>query len=119
LRTDTPTVANVIERAAALCDPAAHDEAVATLVERYEDDDRPARGVEGLVEELARAAREADPEADSPAARMTAAAASWLATNAEEDRKRDLVLRESARAAFGDRPPELVETWLELEGVQV
>jgi hypothetical protein len=119
LQTDAPSVADVIHRAAALCDPDSHDEVVSALVERFEDDDRPARGVEGLAGELQTAAREADPEGDSPAGGMVASAAAWLSTNFDQADARERVLREAARAAFGGEPPDDVASWLEAEGVSL
>ena len=115
MRTDVPTVAEVVQRAAALCDPPAADPAVTALVERFEDDGRPARGVSGLAQELERAVVAADAEGDSPAAAMTAAAAAWLATNIEHGEDRERVLREASRAAWSGSPPDHVGTWLEGE----
>ncbi len=117
MQTDVPSVADVIRRAVALCDPDSHDESVSALLERFEDDDRPARAVGALTEELERAAYEADPDGDGGAARMAAMAAAWLATNFDHADDRERVLRESARAAFGDDPPDPVAAWLAAQGI--
>jgi hypothetical protein len=119
LRTDVPTVSEVVERAAAICDPGGHEEAVAEMVRRFEDDERPARATDGLRDLTSQATNVADPGADSPAAVMTAVAAAWLATNIEHGDDPNRVLRESARAAFDGRPPEYVEDWLRAQGVEL
>jgi hypothetical protein len=119
MRTDTPPVSEVVERAAAICDPHGHDDVVNALVERFQDDDRPARSVPELWDELRAGANEADPAGLSTAAQVTAAAAVWLATNAEFGDDRERVLREAVRAAYDGRPPEPVEVWLSEQGVAV
>lgn len=116
-RQQIPTVAEAVRRAAALCDPAATDWAVTALLESFEDDDRPATAVEDLVGELGSTVGGVDPEGDSPAAAMTAAAAVWLSTNIDSADDRDRVLRESARLGFGDSVPADVADWLSAEGV--
>lgn len=119
MQTDTPTVAHVFERAAALTDPDAHDEVVAALIERFEDDDRPARGVEDFEEVAWEAVGREDPEGDSPAGQMTAAAATWLATNPGQGHDQERVLREAARLAFHGDPPPAVAGWLAGLGIEV
>ncbi len=117
MQTDIPPVSHVFERAAALTDPDAHDEVVAGLVERFEDDDRPARSIEDFEELAWEALGRDDPEGDSPAGQMTAAAATWLATNPAQDHDRHHVLREAARLAFHDDPPAPVAAWLAEHGI--
>jgi len=116
-RQGIPTVGEAVSKAAALCDPEAADSAVTALLEIFEDDERPATAVDDLVAELGSTVGGVDPEGDSPAAAMVAAAAIWLATNIDAD-DRERVLRESARLSFGDHPPADVAEWLEAEGVK-
>lgn len=116
-RQGIPTVAEAVSKAAGLCDPEAADWAVTALLEIFEDDERPATAVDDLGAELASTVGGVDPEGDSPAAAMVAAAAIWLATNIDAD-DRERVLRESARLSFGDHPPADVAEWLEAEGVK-
>jgi hypothetical protein len=119
VETDIPTVSEVVRRAATICDPAGDDVAVTALVERFSDDDRPARSVDGLHSLIHEELNLADPAADDPAAAMTAACAAWLATNIEQGDDRELVLREASRVAFDGRPPEPIAGWLERQGVSV
>jgi hypothetical protein len=111
-RKPIPTVAEAVERSAAICDPDGRDEAVRALIESFEDDERPATAVEDLSGDLTGAARGIDPEGDSPAAQMTVAAAVWLSTNADQADHREHVLRESARLYFEGDPPPHVADWL-------
>jgi hypothetical protein len=117
-RQGIPTVAEAVTRAAALCDPSAGDWAVTAMIESFEDDDRPTTAVEDLAGELGSTAEGVDPEGDSPAVAMTAAAAVWLSTNIDSADDRERVLREAARLGFGDGIPANVAAWLEAEGVR-
>jgi len=117
-RQGVPTVAEAVSAAASVVDPEQSDWAVTVLLESFEDDERPATSVEDLVGELGSTVGGLDPEGDSPAAAMTAAAAVWLATNIDAAGDRDRVLRESARLGFGDRMPANVSEWLTQEGVE-
>jgi hypothetical protein len=119
MATNTPTVSHAFERAAALTDPDDHDDVVAAVVERVEDDDRPAASVEDLEEFAWEVVGREDPEGDSPAGQMMAAAAMWLATHPEQDHDREHVLREAARLAFRGDPPGNVAEWLAEAGIQV
>lgn len=116
-RKQIPTVAEAVTRAASLCDPAGGDWAVTALLESFEDDDRPATAVDDLVGELGSTVEGVDPEGDSPAAAMTAAAAVWLSTNFDSAEDRERVLREGARLRFGDGVPAHVAGWLAAAGV--
>jgi hypothetical protein len=117
-RQGIPTVSEAVSKAAHVCDPAATDWAVTALLESFEDDDRPTTAVDDLAEELGSTVGGVDPEGDSPAAAMTAAAAFWLSTNigAADDRER--VLRESARLSFGHDTPADIADWLAAEGIE-
>jgi len=117
-RKQIPTVSEAVASAAALCDPAGHDLGVIAFLESYEDDDRPATAVEDLAGELGSAAGGIDSEGDSAAVDMTAATAFWLATNFDQSDDRERALREGARLAFGNNPPDHVAAWLAEEGIQ-
>ena len=118
-RTQVPTVAEVIRDAVALTDPAGHDDGVIAMFEAFEDDDRPTPAVEDLGGELGSTAGGIDPEGDSPAVEMTAAAAFWLATNPGHAHDRERTLREAARLSFGGSTPERIESWLAEQGITV
>lgn len=117
-QSNIPTVSAAVSRAATICDPEGADPAVTALFTRYEDDERPATATD-LARELRDAARDVDPEGDSPAAQMTASAAAWLATNIARADDHEVVLREAARAAYRGNPPEPIADWLVVRGVEV
>jgi hypothetical protein len=108
----TPSVSEVVTRAAAICDPDRHDATVGAIVERFEDDDRPATAVPDLAGVISESQQGADPQSMEPATTMTAVAAAWLATNFVEGDDPERVLRESSRAAFDGRPPPPIREWL-------
>jgi hypothetical protein len=114
----TPSVSEVLARAAALCDPHGHDDSVAALVERFQDDDRPATAVPDLAG-LFMGSFEEGPQVISPPAKATAVCAAWLATNFEYADDRERALRESARAAFDGRPPADIADWLAGQAIEV
>lgn len=118
-RQGVPTVSEAVSAAASVVDPEQSDWTVTVLLESFEDDERPATAVDDLVGELGSTVGGLDPEGDSPAAAMTAAAAVWLATNIDAVGDRDRVLRESARLGFGDRMPDKIAEWLSEAGVEV
>jgi hypothetical protein len=118
-RNQVPTVGEIVRDAAALTDPAGHDDGVIAMFEAYEDDGRPATAVEDLGGELGSTAGGIDPEGDSPAVEMTAAAAFWLATNPDQAHDRDRTLREGARLAYGGQMPDRIQAWLAEQGITV
>ncbi len=118
-RQGIPTVAEAVAKAAALCDPAGHDDGVIAFLESFEDDTRPATAVEDLAGELGSTAGGIDPEGDSPAIEMTAATAFWLATNIDQAGDPQRALREAARLAYGEHPPQRLADWLAEQGVDV
>jgi hypothetical protein len=117
MQTDTPTVFEVVHEAAGMTDPDGHDDAIASLLRAFEDDDRPARGVEDIADVLGSTVRGVDPEGDSPGARVTAAVATFLATSPEGGDDRESTIRVAVRTAYGDEVPEPVVDWLRDEGV--
>src|SRR5204863_9580307 len=98
MRTDTPTMSEVVHEAVGLTDPEGHDDAIAALLTAFEDDDRPARGVEGIAEVLGSTARGIDPEDDSPGVRVAAAVATFLATSPDGGDDRE----STQRTAYGE-----------------
>ena len=118
-RKPIPTVAEAVRRAVALVDPQGDDVAVRAFEESYEDDDRPATAAEDLSGELGSVAGGIDPEGDSPAVSVAAAAAFWLSTNYDQAHDREHVLVEATRLGLGDPPPPEVEEWLAGQGVSV
>jgi hypothetical protein len=119
LKTDIQTVSEVVREAAATCDPDGRDDAVNSLVARFEDDDRPAPGVDDLRGELKGMLEGLDPEGDSTAAEMTAAVATFISTSPADAGDREGVLSHAGRMWFGDDPPEPVRAWLRDRGVEL
>lgn len=126
-----PTLAEVVHRAARVCDPEGREEAAGELERRFEDRDEPVTAPEDVEQELAEAKGAIDPQDEDPVAIMTAAVATYLAFRRDEiDEKPDELLVLAARAALrGDAfgitprgdggPPELVADWLAERGVEV
>src|SRR5262245_20181718 len=106
MKTDTPTVYEVVDRAVAMTDPDGRDDAIVELLESFEDDDRPARGVEDLPDVLASTAQGVDPEGDSGGVRVAAAVAGFLATQPEGGDDPKSTLRLAVRTAYGNEVPE-------------
>ena len=113
------TVASVVQRAVALCDPDGTDDACSQLLLAYEDDDRPAVGVtESLAEELRTTVDGLDPEHDSAAADVAAAVATFLAGDPHGGSGDEATIREAVRIAWGGNPPPSVADWLSAQGVE-
>ena len=113
-----PTVAQVVQRAAQVCDPAGENPDVADLLVRFEDSDEPVSSAVDLEQRLAEAVGAIDPEGDEPALVMTAAVAVYLAHRRDQvDDDREDLLRLAARAEFDGDPPPQVVAWLAAEGV--
>lgn len=118
-RQEIPTVAEVVSKASALCDPHGADPAVTAFFESFEDDERPATAPDDLAGELGSTAGGVDPDGASPAVSVVAAAAAWLATNFGHADDRERVLREAVRLGFADQVPPEVSAWLAGQGVQL
>ena len=115
-----PTVAEVVRRAAEICDPEAASPVVEDLMVRFEDRDEPITAVVTLGQQLAEASGIVDPESDDPAVAMTVAVTLYLAHRRDEmDDAPEDVLRLAARAEFDGSPPEHVASWLETQGVSI
>jgi hypothetical protein len=116
----TPTLAEVVRRAAEACDPDGAEDGPWELVERLEDRDEPVTTFEDVTEELAEARGAVDPQDEDPAVVMTVAVASYLAFRRDEmDSADDELLRLAARAEFDGNPPPPVSDWLRERGVEV
>lgn len=113
----TPTMSEVIRRAVSACDPENRSESVVGLLEAYEDDDRPALGLEDLEGELRSTAEALDPDATEPEVWVAVAAARWLAGNPKDLDKPDNAIQEGSRLFFRDQAPESVERWLVTRGL--
>jgi hypothetical protein len=109
------TVSDLVRKAATIVDPHGADPAVTELVERFDDDDEPVRGVLDTLEE--RLAWGAD---EDPPVVMAQAIVLYLGHRLDEveDDPEDL-LRLAARAEFEGRPPEPVLAWLSERGVEL
>jgi hypothetical protein len=115
----TPTLGEVVQRAARACDPAGAEDGVSALVERLENRDEPVTALGDIGDELAQAKGAVDPQDEDPAVIMTVALASYLAYRRDEIESPDeQLLRLAARAEFDGEPPAPVGAWLERRGVE-
>jgi hypothetical protein len=116
----TPTLAEVVRRAAEACDPEGVEDGVWALVERLEDRDEPVTALDDVGDELAEATGAIDPQEEDPAIVMTAALATYLVYRRDEmDGPDEQLLRLAARAEFDGNPPEPVSAWLGARGVEL
>ena len=117
----TPTLAEIVHRAAQICDPVAEDDGVVQFLIRFEDRDEPIAGLRDTIEEqVAEALGALDPDGDEPALQMAGAIVTYLAFRRDEasDNRAD-VLRLAAEAEYQGDPPENVADWLADQGVEV
>ena len=113
-----PTLAEVVHRAAEVCDPEGVEEGVAQLLGRFEDRDEPVTGIADVELEIAEQKGAIDPQDEDPAVTMTAAVAVYLAFRRDElGDDPDELLRLAARAEFDGNPPQPVADWLAARGV--
>jgi hypothetical protein len=119
-RGDPPTLADVVHRAAEVCDPNGANDGVTDLLGRFEDRDEPVTAEADVEEEIAEAKGAIDPQDEDPAVVMTAAVATYLAFRRTEiDRDPEELLRLAARAEFDGHPPGDVRAWLAERGVDL
>lgn len=64
---ETPTLADVVHRAVAACDPQGGDPLLADLRARFEDADQPVTSVEDVEQLMAEATAALDPDGEDPA----------------------------------------------------
>jgi hypothetical protein len=113
-----PTLAQIVHRAAEVCDPAGSEEGVSQLLARFEDRDEPVTAVADVETEIAEHKGAVDPQDEDPAVTMAAAVAVYLAYRRDElSEEREEVLRLAARAEFDGHPPPPVADWLAAQGV--
>jgi hypothetical protein len=114
------TVADLVRRAVAICDPDDEDADLGEFEVQLEDDDEPVSAVENLEERLAIAEEGADVLLEKPAVIMATAVALYLAYRPDELRgDPEHVLRLAAREEWKGDPPEAVLEWLSARGVDV
>jgi hypothetical protein len=114
-----PTVADLVRRAVAVCDPVGEDRALGRFEEQLEDDDEPAEAVQNLEERLALAAEGADYEIDDPGVSVATAVVLYLAASPDEssyDRDPDELLELAIRTQWKGDPPTDVTDWLAVRG---
>jgi hypothetical protein len=117
---DPLTVAQLVRRAVAICDPDDEDADLGEFEVQLEDDDEPVSAVENLEERLAVAEEGADVLLEKPAVMMATALALYLAHRPDELRgDPEHVLRLAARAEWKGDPPDAVLEWLSARGVDV
>ena len=118
--TGTPSVAEVVRRAASLCDPDGTDELVTDFLLAYEDSDEPVTALEGRDREFFETAERVQGSMPGASVQMAAAVATYIAFRRDElsDDDADL-LRLAARAEFGENPPDEIALWLQDAGVAV
>jgi hypothetical protein len=118
----TPTVAELVRRAAEICDPDDREAAIGDLEVQLEDDDTPITAVENLEERLAIAIEGADYELEDPAVSVTVAVVLYLAAHAghgHDPRDPREMMRLAARAQWQGDPPGDVAEWLASRGAAV
>jgi hypothetical protein len=114
------TVAQLVRRAVAICDPEDEDADLGDFEVQLEDDDEPVSAVENLEERLAVAEEGADVLLEKPAVMMATAVALYLAYRPDEVRgDPEHVLRLAARSEWKGDPPSAVVEWLDERGVDV
>ena len=115
-----PTLAEVVHRAAQICDPPAEDDGVVQFMARFEDRDEPVTSIGDVEEEIHEGKGAIDPQDDDPAVTMAAAVAVYLAHRRDAmGATPEETLRLAARAEFDGRPPDHIEAWLAEQGVEV
>jgi hypothetical protein len=111
----TPTVADLVRHAVAICDPAGTDPSLARLETQLEDDDEPVAAVENLEERLALAAEGADYYVEDPGVAVATAIVLYLAArrgSADYDRDPDELIQLAVRAQWHRDPPDYVADWV-------
>jgi hypothetical protein len=115
----TPTLFEVVHRAAEIVDPSGVEDAPAELLRRFEDRDEPVWDPAEAEEGIAEAKGAIDPQDEDPVAMMTAAVATYLAYRRDElDDDREQLLALAARAEYDGKPPEPVASWLAEQGLE-
>jgi len=110
---ETPTVAEVVHRAVAVCDPDGDDALIADFLLAYEDHDEPVTTLEERDRSFFETAERLEGTLPGAGVEMAAAVATYLAFRRDEiaDDDDDL-LRLAARAEYGAHPPPEITDWL-------
>jgi hypothetical protein len=117
---ETPSVFEVVQRAAAICDPDGDDELIADFLLAYEDRDEPVTALDERDRTFFETSERLAGAMPSAGVRIAAAVATYLAFRRDEVADDDDdVLRLAARAEFGDNPPDEIRGWLADAGVAV
>jgi hypothetical protein len=115
----TPTLFEVVRRAAEVVDPSGVEDAPAELLQRFENRDEPVWDPAEAEEAIAEAKGAIDPQDEDPVAMMTAAVATYLAYRRDElDDDREQLLALAARAEYDGNPPGPVASWLAEQGLE-
>lgn len=115
---ETPTVFEVVQRAAAACDPDGEDELIADLLLAFEDRDEPVTALDERDRMFFEAAERVAGALPSAGVEMAAAVATYLAFRREGINGDDEdLLRLAARAEYGDEPPQAIRQWLQEAGI--
>jgi hypothetical protein len=115
-----PTVAEVVRRAVAVCDPDGGDDLIVDFLLAFEDRDEPVSALDERERTFFEAAERLAGALPSAGVCMTAALCTYLAFRRDEvgDQDDDL-LRLAARAEYGENPPDEIVIWLQDAGVAV
>jgi hypothetical protein len=117
---ETPTVFEVVKRAAAVCDPDGDDELIADLLLAYEDRDEPVTALDERDRTFFETAERVAGVLPSAGVEIAAAVATYLTFRRDELRDDDEdLLRLAVRAEYGDEPPAEIRDWLRDAGVAV
>jgi hypothetical protein len=116
---ETPTVAEVVRRAVAVCDPDGDDELIADFLLAFEDRDEPVTALDERDRAFFETAERVEGTLPASGVEMAAAVATYLAFRRDDvaDDDADL-LRLAARAEYGDQPPAGIAEWLRDVGVR-
>jgi hypothetical protein len=116
----TPTVAEVVHRAVAICDPDGDDALIADFLLAYEDHDEPVTTLEERDRSFFETAERLEGTLPGAGVEMAAAVATYLAFRRDEigDDDDDL-LRLAARAEYGAHPPPETAAWLLDAGISL
>lgn len=112
------TVSQIVHRAIEVTDPDGANDALAELLERFEDDDEPVTAVEDFEEAMSVGVNSVgDPDLD-PELTMAQAVAVYLAHRRDELSENPVeLLRLAVRAEFAGHPPATVERWLKAQEI--
>jgi len=117
---ETPTVAQVVHRAVASCDPDGDDELIADFLLAYEDRDEPVTALDERDRSFFETAERLQGTLPGAGVEMIAAVATYLAFRRDEiGGDDDDLLRLAARAEYGDHPPAEITAWLLDAGISV